>query len=350
VVATIRPLALGDLRIGAELGRGSAGVVRKAVHERTGTVMALKVVTLTLDGVDEIQRKQMVLELQTLHKISSPHVVQLYDAFLVEGAIYIALEFMDAGTLRDLLHRGGPIGEPVLGKISEQVLSGLAYIHHAHLIHRDIKVIVLCCVCCTTRSSPALFFLHSHTAHTHTPSQPSNLLVNTAGQVKLADFGVSSQNQHTVSARQTVIGTVSYMSPERICAEPHKIDSDVWSFGLVVLECAIGRYPYAVPTVTEATRQARPTTPSASAFASVSLDGVPMVLLMDRIVKGAVPEAPPSASALFRAFVAGCLKKNPTERPSATTLLGHDWIKSCNFHGASVSAWVCSVLKQEFVF
>lgn len=304
-------LQLKDLKVCEDLGRGSAGVVKRAIHERTGTVLALKIVTLALDPGTQDSRRQIVLELQALHKLSSPHVVQFYDAFLVDGAIYMAMEFMDAGTLRDLLVRNGPIGEPILGKISEQVLSGLTYLHRAHIIHRDIK--------------------------------PSNLLVNSGGQVKIADFGVSDQKQHTVSTCQSMIGTVTYMSPERISAQSYKFDSDIWSFGLVVLECATGRYPYTPADRASASRQ-RPVTPSAPGLGA----DVVVLELMDRIVRDPPPEPPASFSQPFRVFVSSCLRKVPQERPSAATLLGHEWLVLCDRHGASVAAWVRTVTKQDF--
>lgn len=97
--------------------------------------------------------------------------------------------------------------------VDNQVLKGLVYLHHErHVIHRDIK--------------------------------PSNLLVNHKGEVKITDFGVSAVLASSMGQRDTFVGTYNYMSPERISGSSYDYKSDIWSLGLVVLECAIGRFPY----------------------------------------------------------------------------------------------------------
>lgn len=95
----------------------------------------------------------------------------------------------------------------------KKVLKGLDYLHRTiKLIHRDIK--------------------------------PSNLLINSQGIVKISDFGVSGQLMNSKDSRSTWIGTVTYMSPERFRGESYSWDTDLWSLGLTLLECAWGRFPY----------------------------------------------------------------------------------------------------------
>jgi serine/threonine protein kinase len=133
------------------------------------------------------------------------------------------MEYMDLGTLGDILKRCHQIPEVMLGLIAFQVLNGLDYLHRSiKLIHRDIK--------------------------------PSNLLVNSNGSVKISDFGVSGQLMNSKDQRSTWIGTVTYMSPERFRGgcditylESYSWDTDLWSLGLTLLECAWGRYPYPSP-------------------------------------------------------------------------------------------------------
>jgi mitogen-activated protein kinase kinase 1 len=74
--------------------------------------------------------------------------------------------------------------------------------------------------------------------------KPSNLLINSAGVVKISDFGVSGQLAHTLSKKQSWVGTVTYMSPERITGTSYSFDSDIWSLGLTLVECALGKFPY----------------------------------------------------------------------------------------------------------
>lgn len=143
----------------------------------------------------------------------------------------IALELMDLGTLADLYMPGEVLPEFVIGQIAHQVLAGLDYLHKTRkVIHRDIK--------------------------------PTNLLVNSAGMVKIADFGVSGNLKSTFDAKSTYVGTALYMSvktrnkPERFTGNDYLFDTDIWSFGLTILECAIGVFPYdQVPTAKSSTEK-----------------------------------------------------------------------------------------------
>ena len=109
----------------------------------------------------------------------------------------------------------GRVREPPLCEIARQTLLGLRYLHaEKKIIHRDVK--------------------------------PSNILLNTDGSVKIGDFGVSGRLADSVAKCDSWVGTVTYMSPERISGEAYAFDSDVWSLGLSLLECATGRFPYAL--------------------------------------------------------------------------------------------------------
>lgn len=100
-----------------------------------------------------------------------------------------------------------------LPELARQVLLGLSHLHDAaRICHRDIK--------------------------------PSNLLLSSSGQLKISDFGVSSQLSNSMSRCLSWVGTVTYMSPERIQGHSYGFNTDVWSLGLLLLECAVGRYPY----------------------------------------------------------------------------------------------------------
>lgn len=126
------------------------------------------------------------------------------------------LEYMNAGSLADALKVVNTMREPQLACIAKQVLQGLQYLHkERRIIHRDIK--------------------------------PSNILLNEEGECKIADFGVSGQLESSIDAKLSFVGTVTYMSPERIQGHSHSFDSDIWSFGLTLMECAIGFFPYIKP-------------------------------------------------------------------------------------------------------
>jgi len=202
-----------------------------------------------------------------------------FDAFYDEGSVFIALEFMNGGSLGDVLKNAGVIPEQILVKIVMQVLKGLNYLHKSlHLVHRDIK--------------------------------PCNLLLNRNGEVKISDFGVSGQLEHTLSKCSSWVGTVTYMSPERIQAASHSFDSDIWALGLSLIECALGRYPY----------------PKNIGSPHRQLD---FWELTEFILKDSPPSLPPDKfSKELCLFTEACLQKLPEERPSAASLLNHAWIKN----------------------
>lgn len=184
----------------------------------TGIVMAMKEIRLELD---EAKFAAIIMELDILHRCVSPYIIDFYGAFFQEGAVYICIEFMDGGSIDKIYGDGIP--ENVLRKITYATTRGLKELKDVHnIIHRDVK--------------------------------PTNILVNTRGQVKICDFGVSGNL--VASIAKTNIGCQSYMAPERISgggmaqagANPgggtYSVQSDIWSLGLTIIECAMGRYPY----------------------------------------------------------------------------------------------------------
>lgn len=232
-----------------ELGKGNYGTVYKVRHARpqmrrvgqglagnkalpqaqrqdgttkqdgtTGIVMAMKELRLELD---DAKFAAIIMELDILHRCISPFIVDFYGAFFQEGAVYICMEFMDGGSIDKIYGDGIP--EHVLRKITLNTTRGLKSLKDEHnIIHRDVK--------------------------------PTNILVNTLGGVKICDFGVSGNL--VASIAKTNIGCQSYMAPERISgggvaqagANPgggtYSVQSDIWSLGLTIIECALGRYPY----------------------------------------------------------------------------------------------------------
>ncbi|GAA5872163.1 hypothetical protein JCM16303_000996 [Sporobolomyces ruberrimus] len=220
-----------DLQVISELGCGNGGTVSRALHVPTKVVMAKKVVHI---ATSENTRKQILRELQIMHDCSSPYIVSFYGAYLQDPHICMCMEFMDKGSLDNIYKKVGPIPEPILGKIAFAVVSGLTYLYEVHkIMHRDVK--------------------------------PSNILLNSAGQIKICDFGVSGELINSVA--DTFVGTSTYMSPERISGDPYSVKSDVWSLGITLVELAIGRFPFS-------SDDEPPSSDEEEAFAKLSLDGV----------------------------------------------------------------------------
>eukprot|EP01112_Ceratiomyxa_fruticulosa_P002135 TRINITY_DN12262_c0_g2_i1.p1 TRINITY_DN12262_c0_g2~~TRINITY_DN12262_c0_g2_i1.p1 ORF type:complete len:372 (-),score=82.23 TRINITY_DN12262_c0_g2_i1:93-1208(-) len=290
----IESLDLKSLKLIKILGRGSSGTVHQALHIPTNKELALKVITLE---AEESIRKNIIGELKTLHKTQSEYIVSFFDAFYEDGTIYIAMEYMDKGSIADLLKSAGTLPEVVLAKITTQVLNGLIYLHkQLHLIHRDVK--------------------------------PSNFLVSSTGKVKISDFGVSSQLAHTISKAVSWVGTVTYMSPERIKGQSYSFDSDIWGLGLSLVECALGRFPY----------------PPIEGPASTPPPALSFFELMGYIVRSPPPTLPAEKfSPEFCDFVSKCLQKSPELRPTAQSLLTHPFILKYNSEDFDMGEWVKSL-------
>jgi mitogen-activated protein kinase kinase len=210
-------------------GQGLGGIVSRASgqddkgspdsgsNQLSGVVMAMKEIRLELD---EAKFAQIIMELDILHRCISPFIIDFYGAFFQEGAVYMCVEFMDGGSI-DKLYEGG-VPESVLRKVTLSTIMGLKSLKEDHnIIHRDVK--------------------------------PTNVLVNSKGQIKICDFGVSGNLVSSIA--KTNIGCQSYMAPERIAgggmqqsgapsAGTYSVQSDIWSLGLSIIECAMGRYPY----------------------------------------------------------------------------------------------------------
>ncbi|KAH7686176.1 Mitogen-activated protein kinase kinase protein [Dioscorea alata] len=267
-------IALEDLETIKVIGKGSGGVVQLVRHKWNGTFFALKGIQM---NVQETIRKQIVQELKINQASLCPNVVVCYHSFYHNGIISLVLEYMDRGSLADIIKQVKTILEPYLAVLCKQVLKGLVYLHHErHVIHRDIK--------------------------------PSNLLVNHKGEVKITDFGVSAVLASSMGQRDTFVGTYNYMSPERISGRSYDYKSDIWSLGLVILECAIGRFPY-IPLEQE--------------------EGwLSFYELLDAIVGQPPPSAPSDQfSPEFCSFISACIQKDPQERLSSLELLEHPFIK-----------------------
>jgi len=270
--------------------------VQKVLHVPTKAIVALKILTM---DISDNTRKQIITELKTLYMNQSEYVVSFYDAFFTEGCIYICLEYMDGGALADLLC-GKALDERILANITTQVVKGLAYLQSPlHIVHRDIK--------------------------------PSNILLNTKGKVKIADFGVSSQLRDTLSEAVTWVGTVTYMSPERISGKTYKYNSDVWSLGLTILEAALGKYPYSDKVIDKGTGQP-----------------IAFFELLNIVVTSPAPTPPPGQfSPEFCSFIEACLQKDPEQRPNAQDLLSHPFIVKHAHDDVDVAKWVQACQQEK---
>ncbi len=184
------------------------GVVWRARDDETGRIVALKLLR-DLYVEDESYRLRFEHELEIARRITSPHVVKVLGFGAREGVPYIAFEFVDGPSLRQLIVQHGPYTWTEVRALLLQLAEGLADAHAAGVIHRDVK--------------------------------PSNVLIDTTGTAKLADFGISRALDMTrVTKASGLLGTPAYLAPEG----PIDARSDLYSLGVVAFELLTGRPPF----------------------------------------------------------------------------------------------------------
>lgn len=239
------------------------------------------------------------------------------------------MEFMDGLSLDIVLQTVGRIQEPIVGKLTVAVIKGLTYLkQECHILHRDVK--------------------------------PSNVLVNSKGEIKLCDFGVSGKLIDSMA--NSFVGTRSYMAPERLSGQGYTVQSDVWSFGLSLVELSIGRYPIPPPSCRE----------YAEMF-NVSIEEVelpddyddggnematPKTLAIFDLLEYIVVKQPPILprklfSDDFCSFVSKCLKKNVAERADLNSLAAEPFYITYDAvdDSGDFAKWVQAVIqKYDFIF
>ncbi|KQK19193.1 mitogen-activated protein kinase kinase 5 [Brachypodium distachyon] len=264
------PPPLGELERVRRVGSGAGGTVWMVRHRPTGRCYALKQL---YGNHDDAVRRQIAREIAILRTAEHPAVVRCHGMYERGGELQILLEYMDGGSLD-----GRRIAaEGFLADVARQVLSGIAYLHRRHIVHRDIK--------------------------------PSNLLIDSARRVKIADFGVGRILNQTMDPCNSSVGTIAYMSPERINTDLNDgaydgYAGDIWSFGLSILEFYLGRFPFGE---------------------NLGKQG-DWAALMVAICYNDPPEPSAAASPEFRGFISCCLQKNPAKRLSAAQLLQHPFV------------------------
>ncbi len=202
---------LGKYEIRRELGRGGAGVVYEGWDPDLARTVALK--TVRLPPVEDEETTQQLTrfrqEAQAAARLSHPNIVQVYDYGRIGELSFIAMEFIDGGSLKQLV--GQPMAPAEAVRLVRQVLAGLAASHALGVVHRDIK--------------------------------PDNIMLR-GDQAKIADFGIARITSSQLTQDGTVLGTPSYMSPEQFRGETVDLRTDIWSAGVLLYQLLTGRRPF----------------------------------------------------------------------------------------------------------
>jgi eukaryotic-like serine/threonine-protein kinase len=201
-------------RVGSPIATGGMSIVYRGVDTRLDRPVAIKIMDARFAG-DPAFRIRFEREARSAARIDHPAVVDVHDqcADSHNGTLFLVMELVDGGTLRDVLRARGALGVPAAFAVMEQVLSGLAEAHRLGMVHRDVK--------------------------------PENVLISEARQVKVADFGLAvAAAQAGASHAGTIMGTVAYLSPEQVATGAADARSDVYAAGILLYELLTGAPPY----------------------------------------------------------------------------------------------------------
>uniref|UniRef100_A0A7C9ENJ3 Protein kinase domain-containing protein n=1 Tax=Opuntia streptacantha TaxID=393608 RepID=A0A7C9ENJ3_OPUST len=269
------PVDAKDYKLYEEIGEGVSATVYRALCIPFNEIVAIKVLDLERcsNDLDGIRR-----EVHTMSLIDHPNVLRAHCSFTDRHNLWVVMPYMAGGSCLHIMKFSYPEGfdEPVIATLLRETLKALVYLHaHGH-IHRDVKA--------------------------------GNILLDTNGAIKVADFGVSACMFDTGDrqrSRNTFVGTPCWMAPE-VMQQLHGYDfkADIWSFGITALELAHGHAPF-------------------SKYPPMKV----LLMTLQNAPPGLDYERDKRFSKSFKEMVAACLVKDPKKRPTSEKLLKHHFFK-----------------------
>lgn len=278
---------------GELLGEGGFGKVFLGMHTDTGELIAVKQVTIPRENADASAKvTALQKEIELMQDLDHENIVRYLGSERVEDKLNIFLEYQSGGSIATLLSKFKQFNEKIIRSFTKQILQGLKYLHDNGIAHRGKHVIAVA----------------GH-SRAHIDIKGGNILVDSNGTVKLADFGASKKLADIVSFSEgckTVLGSPYWMAPEVIqqgygnegaSASSYGRKADIWSVGAVVIEMATGRPPFA--------------------------ELAPVTALFKIGSSGQIPASPATLSDKAKDFLTLCFQRDVKLRPSASELLAH---------------------------
>ena len=214
----INTLFDGRYRILRKLGTGGMANVYLAEDEVLGRRVAIKILNDRHAGDDQFVER-FRREAKNAASLSHPNIVSIYDRGEAEGTYYIAMEYLDGRSLKELIVARGPAPINLAVDYARQILAAIRFAHRHGIVHRDIK--------------------------------PHNVLVDGEGRLKVTDFGIARAGVSQMTEEGSIIGTAQYLSPEQAKGAPVDQTSDLYSVGVVLYELLTGVVPFSGDTPVE---------------------------------------------------------------------------------------------------
>jgi serine/threonine protein kinase len=208
-------LLCGRYALRGVLGRGGMAEIRDGWDNRLGRAVAVKLLHPGLVP-DPESRRRFENEARSAAVLSHPNIVAIHDSGEHRGVPFIVMERLPGHTLADLIARG-PLPPSTVRTVLAEVLAALAAAHHAGILHRDIK--------------------------------PGNILFTSTGMAKVADFGIAKAADTNQTVAGQIVGTVAYLSPQRLVGEPATPSDDLYAVGAVGYETLTGRRAFPQDTL-----------------------------------------------------------------------------------------------------
>jgi eukaryotic-like serine/threonine-protein kinase len=206
----------GRYALDGVLGRGGMGTVWLATDQVLERRVALKELTFSVELTDEeraILRERTMREARAAARLDHPHVATVYDVVEEDGKPWLVMKHVPARSLQEILEQEGPLPPVAVARIGLDLLAALEAAHAIGIVHRDVK--------------------------------PANVLVSADGRACLTDFGIATTTgDSSLTTYGTLIGSPSYMAPERANGEEPRPSVDLWSLGATLYAAVEGRPPF----------------------------------------------------------------------------------------------------------
>jgi eukaryotic-like serine/threonine-protein kinase len=204
---------IGRYEVVSVLGQGAMGTVYKAVDPVIERIVAIKTISLNLLSEERVEfEDRFFREAKSAGRLSHPSIVTIYDVGETDETAYIAMEYLEGESLRELLDSGVVLPIDQICKIARRIASALNYAHENHVVHRDIK--------------------------------PANIMIARNRDIKIMDFGIAKIPAGSRTHAGTVLGSPKYMAPEQVLGKATDGRTDIFSLGAMLYEMLTGTTPF----------------------------------------------------------------------------------------------------------